>query len=877
MNHVTARCLLASLLFKEKTAMAVPKRWRPPDFRAPDRGIPKAIIDRFKALYPERAHGDLAGRISRYWIEKLKTVWDGKPEALRQKDIEYNPDDPLSRIEQRTVLITYADSVRDGAAATMEVLDEYLRTRFPAIGGLHLLPPCEMAEDRFNDGGFSQIRRDRIHVRFGTNAYFAGLMENYYSMTDLVLNHVDIGHPMFQRYLAGDDMAGRCFYVFTEPAYQKQKAMGDFDAIFRPRPFPLFTIFRRAPSGGAAGMTHHQRVARLNRRFVENGLAELAGNLIDLLCFFDKIKNDQMLLDDDHAVVAGFRDFLAAATALDPDRIFGLSTTQETRHPPYIFAAGIQTIEDLLGLVLPAMGGHADRAGAYAKIFRSFEAGIFGEPIRALTTFSHVQVDLNTTTFEGLKLLVDDFAWYLGMDLNMLRLDAANFAFKKWGTSCFGLQEVRRLMEILYLTMDAVSPRMVPNLEVNAPLAAVLEQMADPKAPPPMMYDFHLACMMPAVFNAGDARALVKIGPMVGGYDIPDTSIRFSLDESHDGKSVSGIGGPRALLTHTQRRDLMDVVRANGGRVKFKSAPREQMMPAEFSAVCKEIGLVRKEAARSLFANPEATDAPFRLKDGIGDAAGMARALGVDAGRMGRDAALEYLAARLLEGKEPYELCIATRDALVRVGDPVLEVRRYLALKTLAFALMGRHVKAIYFNDLMGLQNDPDLVRRTGELRNIKRTRSERAGLESLLDDPGGCEYWIARLMNNTIALVDSDPALHPTGKEAQVSVDPALPSVARVLNACGAHRSLIVVNTAAEPMDVSLNRAALGPDTGMPFENLARQRMAGVPEKGGIPITLSPFERLWLSREPIPIPEETVVAVGSMEEMTACLGGAVH
>jgi len=88
------------------------------------------------------------------------------------------------------------------------------------------------------------------------------------------------------------------------------------------------------------------------------------------------------------------------------------------------------------------------------------------------------------TTFEGLKLLIDDFSWYLKMDLNMLRLDAANFAFKKWGTSCFGLPEVNKLLKIIYLSMECVSPRTVPNLEVNAPLGSVLKQMADRQAPP---------------------------------------------------------------------------------------------------------------------------------------------------------------------------------------------------------------------------------------------------------------------------------------------------------------------------------------------------------------------------------------------------------
>ena len=112
--------------------------------------------------------------------------------------------------------------------------------------------------------------------------------------------------------------------------------------------------------------------------------------------------------------------------------------------------------------------------------------------------------------------------------------------------------------------MDSVSPRMVPNLEVNAPLSSVLMQMADKQAPPPMMYDFHLASMLPAVFNREDSRPLIEIFNLIDRYDIPHESIRFSLDESHDGKSVNGSGGADPLLTYEQRRALVNLVKTNG-------------------------------------------------------------------------------------------------------------------------------------------------------------------------------------------------------------------------------------------------------------------------------------------------------------------------
>ena len=44
-----------------------------------------------------------------------------------------------------------------------------------------------------------------------------------------------------------------------------------------------------------------------------------------------------------------------------------------------------------------------------------------------------------------------------------------------------------------------------------------------------MMYDFHLASILPQVFNSGSTAPLPRIFEMIGRYEIPATSIRFSL------------------------------------------------------------------------------------------------------------------------------------------------------------------------------------------------------------------------------------------------------------------------------------------------------------------------------------------------------------
>jgi len=468
----------------------------------------KDIRDMFHRIFPDNEYGDLAKTISNYWVEMLKNVWKTKADSIKKKDIQYTPSDPLSRIQQKTVVISYADSVTKAGEESLVTLDNFLATFFPAVQGMHMLPACTVAEDRFNDGFFSQVVRDQIHESFGTNQKFSEMMGKYYSMADFVLNHVDINNPMFQDYLNGDDEKKDCFYIYTEEEYQKHCAQSDFDQIFRPRPFPLFSIFRKKPEDEKyKHLSHSEKVAKMQTCFAKKDLPK---PVISLLTILNKIKNDQMLLTEDYRHIVDFRSYLTKDTGIDPDSIFTVSEIQETKHTPYIFHDHIERMEDLL----VAVGYNKDSALEYVSTYRQFDHDIFGKEIRALTTFSHVQIDLNTSTYLGLKMLADDFSWYLRLGLDMLRLDAANFAFKKWKTTCFGLPEVSGLMKILYLSIDSVSPRIVANLEVNDQLGSILSQMADKKAPPPMMYDFHLACILPVVFNTG-GRSPACIEPFV--------------------------------------------------------------------------------------------------------------------------------------------------------------------------------------------------------------------------------------------------------------------------------------------------------------------------------------------------------------------------
>jgi hypothetical protein len=254
--------------------------------------------------------------------------------------------------------------------------------------------------------------------------------------------------------------------------------------------------------------------------------------------------------------------------------------------------------------------------------------------------------------------------------------------------------------------------------------------------------------------------------------------------------------------------------------------------------------------------------------------ADMARALRLNAGLFESNAALKFFSEKILRGREPYELCIATRDVLRKLDDPFLEANRYLAFKSLALALMGRHVKAAFFNDLMGLPNNHELVEKTGELRNIKRTKSELSELEALVRDPSHIEYWIARHTNNLIALVDSDPAFNPDGREACLVKISGLPAVVAVHNQCQQHHTLVMVNLSDRIQQVTINLQPYGldPRQGL-FEHFTATVLSDKSATEPLRLELNPFGRFWIKNKQVKVASEKLVKVGSSSEMAAALG----
>ena len=757
-----------------------------------------------------------AEAVATYWIKQTKM-------ALEKNQREGNIDKVRARVED-VYVITYADNIRNGVEATIPVLERFLETHFPYLKGRHYLPCCENVDPsiRFNDGGFSQVDRQKIAQRYGTNADFCAVSEKYPFMPDFILNHVDILHEKFQAYLNGDDAAGNYFYVMSEPEYQKFVADGHLAKIFRPRPFPLFTIFRRKPKG--------QSGDTMQAVFAQNGLPALDIAVERILYVFNLVKNDQGLLPEQQKIVDDFRRYLGSRGLSEKD-VFQATRVQEGFQ--VIFVDNIKTREDLLQIL--------KLDSRYATLFAKYEERIYGQEIRALTTFSHVQVDWNTSTREGLKGLADDYMFYLtDVKSDLIRLDAAAYAFKVWGTSCFQLPQLEKITTILKITKEIVAPNTILNAEVNDSLYTILPIL---KSGPNMAYDFSPVMMLPYVINFEDIEPLFVREALINSFELDATKRIFGVENCHDGKSQRGAKG---VLTFAQFDQVRAIGIANGAQIKFKTVAKYEYPKRDFEQVCKEAGLDFDVALKQLF-KPETIDTKKpKVKDEIRTKEDIARVLCVDISQMDVVPALVDLNRYITQGFSPYELCITTRDIYTKLHNQELEVARYMAQKALFVAIMGNNIPAIYFGDLFGLKSDQNAYKTTGEKRLLNRQKFEINELEAIIADKNNFEGQVAQKMSKLIQVRNGDCVMNSADCQfGLVRLDNN--KVACISAKSDAHNgcSVVLVNVSKAAQEVVLDARMLEVSAGTVLQDHFSDLQITLAD-GANPLQLKPYQAIW-------------------------------
>jgi sucrose phosphorylase len=106
----------------------------------------------------------------------------------------------MKKVENKIMLITYANSMGENIKELNDMLEEYFDGVF---GGVHILPFFPSSGDR----GFAVINYDIVDPAYGTWDDIDRMASKYYLMADFMLNHVSIRCKEFKDYMKNGDQS----------------------------------------------------------------------------------------------------------------------------------------------------------------------------------------------------------------------------------------------------------------------------------------------------------------------------------------------------------------------------------------------------------------------------------------------------------------------------------------------------------------------------------------------------------------------------------------------------------------------------------------------------------------------------------------------
>ncbi|WP_152498119.1 sugar phosphorylase [Roseovarius sp. THAF8] len=168
-------------------------------------------------IYPDESAPDLARAI-------IAAFW---PEGSVPRKRARTPSNRLWS-EKDAFLITYGDTIIDGAHKPLDLLEDFLsRYMGGVVDGVHVLPFFPFS----SDDGFAVTDYCAVNPRLGEWSDISRIASNFHLVSDLVLNHVSSQGNWFNQYRQGNAPYDKFFYE-ADPDQ-------DLSAVVRPRTTPL--------------------------------------------------------------------------------------------------------------------------------------------------------------------------------------------------------------------------------------------------------------------------------------------------------------------------------------------------------------------------------------------------------------------------------------------------------------------------------------------------------------------------------------------------------------------------------------------------------------------------------------------------------------
>lgn len=137
----------------------------------------------------------------------------------------------MKKLENKIMLITYADSMGHNLKDLEHVLDKYFAK---AIGGLHVLPFFPSSADR----GFAPMTYREVEPAFGNWGDIERLSDKYYMMCDYMINHISAQSMYYQDFLEKKDASEYhdLFIRYKDFWENGEPTDAEVDAIYKRKP-----------------------------------------------------------------------------------------------------------------------------------------------------------------------------------------------------------------------------------------------------------------------------------------------------------------------------------------------------------------------------------------------------------------------------------------------------------------------------------------------------------------------------------------------------------------------------------------------------------------------------------------------------------------
>lgn len=205
------------------------------------------------------------------------------------------------------------------------------------------------------------------------------------------------------------------------------------------------------------------------------------------------------------------------------------------------------------------------------------------------TTFSADQVDLNYANPQVMLAILETLVQYARRGARIIRLDAIAFLWKEIGTSCLHLPQTHAAVRLMRHVLDVAAPGTIVLTETNVPHAENISYFGDGTDEAHMVYQFSLPPLLLDAIHSGDTGVLRD---WMRSLDLPTDQVTyFNFTASHDGIGVRPVEG---ILPQERVDALVEVAKANGGRIGMRTKPDGSQSPYELNITYLEAVADRK-------------------------------------------------------------------------------------------------------------------------------------------------------------------------------------------------------------------------------------------------------------------------------------------